>query len=151
ELRVEAGLRPHPAFCIVGPSLYLYGYGDEARARASIDAILADEGAEPWSQAGALMGLGVLDTSPGPVEAGEANLASALERMRGIGDRFSLALLLTQLAQVAEDRADHAGAESALLEALEQVELLDAREDIAWLRMRLGWIRGLAGDEAGGR
>jgi tetratricopeptide (TPR) repeat protein len=92
-----------------------------------------------------------MDVSRGRVDEGEASLVAAAERSRALGDRFALAQVLAQVAQLAEDRGDFDGAESALLEAMDQVEPLDAREDVAWLSIRLGWVRGLAGDEAGGR
>jgi hypothetical protein len=151
ELSREAGVRPHPVYSIVGPTLYLYGYGDEARARDSIAAILADDDADAWTQAGVLMSLGMIDAVQGLDREGEVSLRVAADRIRALGDRFGLALVLTQAAHLAEDRGDYAGAESALLDALDQIDQLDAREDAAWLRIRLGWVRGLAGDETGQR
>jgi tetratricopeptide (TPR) repeat protein len=151
ELYRESGHRPHPLFWMVAPMLYLYGYGDEAMARASIAGVLADKEADPWMRAGMLLTLGMIDTTRGSLDEGEASIVAAADRCRQLGDRFGLALALTQLAQLAEDRRDYAGAEAALVEAMSELEPLGAREDVAWQWIRLGWIRGLAGDETGGR
>jgi predicted ATPase/DNA-binding SARP family transcriptional activator len=151
ELYRESGERPHPVFWMVGPPLYLYGYGDETRARESIAGVLADDGADPWARAGMLMIRGMIDYARGRLDEAEASLMAAASRCRELGDRFGLAAVLTQVAQVAEDRGDYAGAEAAVLEALDRLEPLDAREDVAWQWIRLGWIRGLAGDETGRR
>jgi predicted ATPase/DNA-binding SARP family transcriptional activator len=151
ELSGEAGQRPHPLFFLVGPTLYLFGHGDEARARESVAGVLADEGADAWTQAGALMVLGMIDAMQGREHEAEAGLRAAADRGRELGDRFALSLVLTQMGYLAEQRGDYAGAEAAVLEALDQIGPLDAREDVAWLWIRLGWLRGLAGDEAAGR
>jgi predicted ATPase/DNA-binding SARP family transcriptional activator len=151
ELYREAGQSNHPLFWMVGPAMDLYAYGDEAKARETIGAFLADEGADPWTRAGMQMTLGMIDFMRGRLDEAEAGLAAAAGRAREVGDRFALALVLTQLAAVAEGRGDYARAEVATLEALEQIEQLGAREDMAWQRIRLGWFRGLAGDETAPR
>jgi len=95
------------------------------------------------------MFLGVIDSMAGRYAEAEANLTAAVERSRESGDRWALAQALARLAELTEDRGDYDHAGAALLEALDQVEPLDAREDVAWLRIRLGVVRSLAGDERG--
>jgi predicted ATPase len=149
ELYHESGERPHPVFPFLGPMLTYFASGDEARARADLAEILADDGTDTWIQVSALMLLGIIDSMAGRYAEAEANLMSAVARSREAGDRWALAQTLARLAEVAEDRGDFGRAGAALLEALDQIEPLDAREDIAWVRIRLGVVRSLAGDERG--
>jgi tetratricopeptide (TPR) repeat protein len=147
ELYHESGERPHPVFPVLGPLLSYFACGDEARARAGLADIVADDGADVWIQVSALMFLGIIDSMGGRYAEAEANLTAAVERSRGAGDRWVLAQTLARLAEMAENRGDYRRAGAALLEALGQIEPLDAREDVAWLWIRLGVVRSLAGDE----
>jgi predicted ATPase/DNA-binding SARP family transcriptional activator len=151
ELYEEVDHNPHPLYWMAAPAMQLYAYGNEARARELIAEYLDREGAEPWTRAGMLMTLGSIDYLRGRLDEAEASLVAAAHGARALGDRFALALVLTQLAQVAEGRGDYAGARAATLEALERIELLGAREDMAWQRMRLGWFGALAGDQSAER
>ncbi len=149
DLYHESGQRPHPVFPILGPLLSYFASGDEARARAGLARILADGGADTWIQVSALMFLGIIDSMAGRDAEAEANLTAAVERSREAGDRWALAQTLARLSELAEAHGDYGRAGAALLEALDQVEPLDAREDVAWIWVRLGVVSSLAGDDRG--
>jgi predicted ATPase/DNA-binding SARP family transcriptional activator len=149
DLYLESGERPHPVFAILEPILAYLAAGDEAGARAGLVRVQADAGTDGWIRASALMLLGLIDLMAGRHAQAEANLAAAVDRSREAGDRWALAQALGRLAELAENRGDLSRAEAAVLEAIDQIGPLDAHEDMAWLRIRLGVIRILSGDEAG--
>jgi predicted ATPase/DNA-binding SARP family transcriptional activator len=149
DLYLESGERPHPVFAMLEPMMSYLAAGDEAGARAGLVRVQADAGADGWIRASALVVLAHFDQMAGRHAQAEANLAAAVDRSRDAGDRWALAQALTRLAESAENRGDLSRAEAALLEAIDQIGPLDAREDMAWLRIRLGVVRILSGNQAG--
>lgn len=102
-------------------------------------------GADPWSQALAALGVGMVRMMENRYDAAWEEFDRALTRFRALGERWGSVLALNTMAELAFRRGDAAAAQ-LLDEALRLVDELDSTLDMAELLRTRGESRVSIGD-----
>ncbi|MGP3968683.1 BTAD domain-containing putative transcriptional regulator [Streptomyces sp. 6N223] len=138
----------HAVVALIRPALALFDdrhdRGMEEAARA-----LSEPGLDPWARAMLrLMRAAILENEGDPV--GElTELEAAVAAFREVGDRWGLAMTLTQLGELHTRRGEAGPALATLGEARHLMQELRAEPDRDSLRIRLAVIRAGQGDPRG--
>jgi predicted ATPase/DNA-binding SARP family transcriptional activator len=106
-------------------------------------------GPHPWTAASVLMFRGNLAENTGDLAAMRADTYAALERFRGMGERWGTASTLRVLALLHTYDGELDAAEAAYHEALELMAQMGSRDDEGFLRVRLADLRLRRGDRDG--
>ncbi|RCV49573.1 BTAD domain-containing putative transcriptional regulator [Marinitenerispora sediminis] len=106
---------------------------------------------DPWVQALVRTGLAYRRLAEGRVAESEREFAAGLEGFRSVGERWGMAIALSELGTLAAWRGDWAAASAMAAEALELFGALDAAEDMADVLCQRAAGRLRAGDLAGAR
>ncbi|WP_199512700.1 AfsR/SARP family transcriptional regulator [Nucisporomicrobium flavum] len=94
--------------------------------------------ADPWVRAQSRMLAGRTLMNLGRPDEARSELVASLAEFRRIGERLGRAQTLSALAELDGASGEHAGAVTALREALQAAGELGTAEDVAMLRVRLG-------------
>jgi predicted ATPase/DNA-binding SARP family transcriptional activator len=120
--------------------------GFPQEAEEALDRWRQDPRLNRWTQALVDWMTGQLEMLKMSRDTARRSFERAAAGFRGVGDRWGLAQVLTAQAELAEARGDYPRAEAALQEALELARLLGSRMDEPMILIRLGTVRGEAGD-----
>ncbi|MFI1988208.1 BTAD domain-containing putative transcriptional regulator [Actinoplanes sp. NPDC020271] len=133
----------HPGLRMLGlvAALYQTRRADAERAAAQIA-----EDPDPWLRAIARMIIGQVRINFGePAEVAEADLRSALDGFRAVGDRWGIGFTLSALADLTAARGDFAQAVGWQREAIELLEAVGIREEVPQMKAKLAvqlWLGG---------
>jgi predicted ATPase/DNA-binding SARP family transcriptional activator len=105
-------------------------------------------GPDPWYEALAHLGLGLMRLFVGAVATAESELTAALDGFRAVGDRWGMGMALAELAMLAGQRGERERSIALTDEALDLVGQLDAADDMASLLCRRAEGSVRAGDLA---
>ncbi|GAA3131218.1 AfsR/SARP family transcriptional regulator [Streptosporangium carneum] len=108
-------------------------------------------GADPWSQALGHLGEGLRVLYAGRIDEAEHGLSAGLDGFRALGERWGMAVALSELAKIAEWRGDVERARTLCGESLELARELGADEDIAERLCQRAGVRARTGDLDGAR
>jgi predicted ATPase/DNA-binding SARP family transcriptional activator len=138
----------HPLAAMVEPMLAMFD-GDYESALAGFERFTTAE--DPWLRAMGLLQRASYGSGLGRMDGSEADCLTALREFRALGEIWGTAITLTQLAEFAELRADHAASIAELEEAGMLGRELGALGDMSYIEGKLALIRARAGDVARGR
>jgi predicted ATPase/DNA-binding SARP family transcriptional activator len=145
QLRVVTSLPDdeltHPVLAMLSPALALFT-DDSAAGLAAIERRLGHP--DPWARGMLLMTRAAIRENDGDMAASRTDLMASVAELRGVGERWGLAMALTSLAEAHSVFADFDGAISAIQEA--SVLMMELNPDIdpghqvwqAGIRMRKG-------------
>jgi predicted ATPase/DNA-binding SARP family transcriptional activator len=133
----------HPLAALAESVLLLYD-GEHARAMEQYEHFARS--ANPW-----LRGMGLLyragqASALGRLDGAERDCREALRIFRAVGERWGTALVLTQLVEFTEWRADHQASIAALDEAAAVGHELGTWGDLSYVEGKLAVIRARVGD-----
>jgi predicted ATPase/DNA-binding SARP family transcriptional activator len=138
----------HPVAAMGEPMLALHDR-DPDRAFAVFDQYSTSS--DPWLRAVAPLMRGTFGSMLGRMEWAESLCRESLAAFRGLGEVWGTAVVLVQLAEFAEMRADYGTAISAIDEAASLARELGAWGDLAHISGKLAAIRVRTGDLAQAR
>ncbi|MGA5305659.1 AfsR/SARP family transcriptional regulator [Nucisporomicrobium flavum] len=146
ELAERIGDRPgagHPLVVLLGSMTSLLT-GDSGVMLAELRHHAGHD--DPWVRAQSRMLAGRTLMNLGRPGEARSELAASLAEFSRIGERLGRAQTLSALAELDGAGGEHAGAATALREALHAAGELGAAEDLAMLRVRLGAAYARSGD-----
>jgi predicted ATPase/DNA-binding SARP family transcriptional activator/tetratricopeptide (TPR) repeat protein len=152
--RVRLLSRRHAAVAESGIGLFTNGVWagirrDSAECFRHLDA--AREHPDPWTRAMAVQLQAMLRENEGDVDQMAADLTSALDQFRALGDRWGMSLALHGLGAYQGLTGDHRGALESYSEALRLVEELGTTDRVAQLIVQQAASRANVGDFDGAR
>jgi predicted ATPase len=142
------GLAAHPLAAMGEPMLALYDR-DPERTFAILDRYAAS--ADPWIRAAVPLQRGAYGGMLGRQQESESEVRAALTAFRELGDPWTTAASLVQLAEFARLRADYGTAIESLQEAESLGLELDALGDLGHIGGYLAAVRLRSGDLAAAR
>ncbi|MGW5259434.1 BTAD domain-containing putative transcriptional regulator [Microbispora sp. NPDC004025] len=96
---------------------------------------------DPWTRTLSRFSLSYLKVFDGRLTEAEHELTGALREARSVGDIWLRVLVLSAMADVADQRGDHERVEALTNEALDLAERLGAASDVAETLCRRAWAR----------
>ena len=142
------GLSSRPLGVVVAPLLAMLA-GQEERADRLFGEALAHP--DPWVRAMVPFARAQIAENNGDVEGTRANLLTALEGLRGIGDRWALGMALMSWGTLRTLEGALGDARAALEESHALLGELNERSDQMLLLLRLAEVRAREGDLDGAR
>jgi predicted ATPase/DNA-binding SARP family transcriptional activator len=140
-----AGL--HPLAALAESVLLLYD-GEQERTLEQYERFA--QSANPWLRAMGLLYRAGQVSNLGRLDGAEGDCREALRLFRSVGERWGTALVLTQLVEFTELRADHQASIAALDEAAGVGHELGTWSDLSYVEGKLAVVRARAGDVARG-
>ncbi|WP_267937316.1 BTAD domain-containing putative transcriptional regulator [Saccharothrix sp. S26] len=137
ELAAES-TEEHPVLVLLEPMLGLF-LDDAERALAAVDRRL--DVPDPWTRAALWMVRGAVRENEGDLLGARDDVATAVEGLREVGDRFALAQALTGAAEAHLAFGEPEEATSALEESIRLLAELDPDDDAAHERILLATAR----------
>ncbi|MBB4936052.1 putative ATPase/DNA-binding SARP family transcriptional activator [Streptosporangium album] len=135
----------HPLVVMAGPIIALFT-GVFTGGDHYLDEMLAHP--DPWVIASARLFEGYGHFFAGRIAEGRTELAAALRGFREIGDRWGIANVLAELAELDFLHGEPTRALEAVHEAIALMEKIGAVDEVAYMRSRLALGLNLAGDRA---
>ncbi|WP_187365612.1 AfsR/SARP family transcriptional regulator [Trebonia kvetii] len=135
----------HPLVAMAEPLLMQYD-GDTSLAQRHLEGYISAR--DPWLRAIGQIYLSSYAQTLGTLDCAEEHCLAGLAGMRDLGDHWGVAMALTQLAEFAELRADHAVSIAALTEAAALGRELAVWGDLTFIEGRLAVIYSRSGDFA---
>jgi predicted ATPase/DNA-binding SARP family transcriptional activator len=133
----------HPVAALAEPVLLQYDGGTD-QVRRHYERYITAGG--PWLRAVSQVYLATFEGSSGQLDEAEEHCRAGLAELRALGERWGVAIALTQLAEFTELRADHASSIEALTEAAAIGREVGAWGDRTYVQARLALIHARAGD-----
>jgi len=133
----------HPLLPLIDPMMTLFT-DDTEEGLAAVERGL--DGADPWTRGMLLSVRASIKENDGDADGMLADLLTAAEIHREVGDRFGLGMTLTSLSDALAKRGDIAGAIAALDEAARMARELGSQEDSGYHRIWLANLRAQAGE-----
>jgi predicted ATPase/DNA-binding SARP family transcriptional activator len=138
----------HPLVAMAEPLVLQYdGATDLAQRRYERYASARD----PWLRAMGEINLSANGIALGQLDGAEGRGRAGLAGFRALGEKWGVAVALTQLTEFTELRADHAASIAAMEEAVRIGRELGVWGDLTYVESRLAVIRARSGDLAGAR
>ncbi|MCP9986085.1 AAA family ATPase [Streptomyces sudanensis] len=126
----------HPLLALLEPKCWQLAGEHEEMERSARRACAHPDA---WARASGRAALGFAAETAGDVGAGERHLRAALESFRELGDQWSTGQLTSMLSRFASLRGDTGGTLALLHEAQAAIEAVGSADDIAQIRVRLGF------------
>jgi predicted ATPase/DNA-binding SARP family transcriptional activator len=145
--RMEAlGEDAPPMLSLLTPIIAIF-VGDDERGARLIEAALNND--DPWMVAAVRTFRASIAENVGDAEGMRKDAELSLAAFRALGERWGMANSLQVLGQLELMEGNLDAAAAAYLEALELAEVIGAREDLAFMRLRLADIVARQGDPVG--
>lgn len=126
----------HPLLALLEPKCWQLAGKHEEMERSARRACAHPDA---WARASGRAALGFAAETAGDVGAGERHLRAALESFRELGDQWSTGQLTSMLSRFTSLRGDTEGTLALLHEAHDAIEAVGSADDIAQIRVRLGF------------
>ncbi|MFV0127311.1 AfsR/SARP family transcriptional regulator [Streptomyces sp. HMX112] len=126
----------HPLLALLEPKCWQLAGEHEEMERSARRACAHPDA---WARASGRAALGFAAETAGDVGAGERHLRAALESFRELGDQWSTGQLTSMLSRFTSLRGDTGGTLALLHEAHDAIEAVGSADDIAQIRIRLGF------------
>ncbi|MCP9975672.1 ATP-binding protein [Streptomyces somaliensis] len=126
----------HPLLALLEPKCWQLAGEHEEMERSARRACAHPDA---WARASGRAALGFAAETAGDVGAGERHLRAALESFRELGDQWSTGQLTSMLSRFTSLRGDTGGTLALLHEAHTAIEAVGSADDIARIRVRLGF------------
>jgi predicted ATPase/DNA-binding SARP family transcriptional activator len=133
----------HPLVVMAEPMVMQYD-GATDQAQRQLERYVAAR--DPWLRAVGKVFLSTYAQSLGQLDGAEDNCRAGLAELRALGERWGVAMGLTQLAEFTELRADHATSIAAMTEAVAIGREIGVWADLTYVEGRLAVIHARAGD-----
>jgi len=133
----------HPLVVMAEPMVMQYD-GATDQAQQKFERYVS--ASNPWLRAVGKVYLSAYAQSLGQLDGAEDNCRAGLAELRALGERWGVAMALTQLAEFTELRADHATSIAAITEAVAIGREIGVWGDLTYVEGRLAVIHARAGD-----
>jgi predicted ATPase/DNA-binding winged helix-turn-helix (wHTH) protein len=133
----------HPLVLMAEPVVLTYD-GGAAQAQEQFARYVTAR--DPWLRAVGKVYVASYGVSVGNLDGAEQMCRDGLAEMRALGERWGVAVALTQLAEFSEMRADHAASIEAITEAVTIGKELSVWGELSYVESRLAVLHGRAGD-----
>jgi predicted ATPase len=133
----------HPLVVMAEPMVMQYD-GATDQAQRQFERYVAAR--DPWLRAVGKVYLSTYAQSLGQLDGAEDNCRAGLAELRALGERWGVAMGLTQLAEFTELRADHATSIAVITEAVAIGREIGVWGDLTYVEGRLAVIHARAGD-----